>query len=182
MVTLNGLASVKTALAVIARSLGAVKFPPILLASRSPFNVSVLPVKSNVPGAPVVDPFKVMFPPVLVMSPSDIVNPAVNTKLFPAVIICSKALSKATSPATVRLVAVRVRAKSVRFKVVIDRSSLAKVVFPPIVKVVGAVTVAVFISNVPAPVRTRVVPDISKVPLVIVVAAGIVTVPLELVS
>ena len=65
----------------------------------------------------------------------------------------------------------------VRFRVVIDRFSLANVVLPPKVRVEGAVTVAVFRSKVPVPVKTRVVPDILKVPLVMVVAAGRVTVP-----
>ena len=64
-----------------------------------------------------------------------------------------------------------------KFKVSIDRFSLASVVLPPRVRVEGDVTVAVFKSKVPAPVRTRVVPVISKVPLVMVVAAGMVTVP-----
>ena len=105
------------------------------------------------------------------------VTPAVNVKSLPAVIIRSARSSMVTVLATVKFAAERVSAKSVRFKVVIDRFSLARVVLPPRVRVEGDVTVAAFKSKVPPPVKTKVDPVISKVPLVIVVAAGKVTVP-----
>ena len=63
-----------------------------------------------------------------------------------------------------------------------ERSSFCSVVLPPIVSVVGAVTVAAPRSKVPAPVRDSVEPVISKVPLATVVAAGMVIVPPVLVS
>ena len=64
-----------------------------------------------------------------------------------------------------------------RFSLVTERSWFCTVVFPPRVRVAGEVTVAVPRSKVPAPVRTRAVPVILKVPLVMVVAAGKVMVP-----
>jgi len=175
LVILKSAALVNVALAAKVKLVGAVKVVAAVVV-RLPLSTKVLPARFRVLPAPAV-PCKVIFPPLLVICPLVRATPAVNVKSLPAVMICSLVLSMVKTLATVRLEVESVKAKLVRFRVVMDRSSLARVVIPPRVKVFGDVTVAAAKLKVPVPVRTRVVPDISKVPLVIVVAAGRVTVP-----
>ena len=105
------------------------------------------------------------------------VTPLVKVRLFAPVIICSVEVLIVTRLFTERFAEESVKAESIRFKLVMDRSSFFKVELPPIVRVVGSVTLAVPKSKIPAPVRDKVVPDILNVPLAMVVAAGMVTVP-----
>ena len=79
---------VNVALAVTAKLAGGLKVV-ILVRSRLPFNVKVLPVAVKVPEVGV--PFKVIVPPLLVMAPSVRETAELNVKSLPAVSMPSSA-------------------------------------------------------------------------------------------
>ncbi len=160
----------------------AVKVAPEESKDPAPVNERMLPETSRVPPAIVVAAGMVTVPLVLDISPKLMIGAAVKIRLFPAVMICSSALSIVTALVTIRLVESRVKAKSKRFKVPMVTLPALNVVFPPNKRVpVVALNDAPETSRVPVPVRDRMLPETLKIPLSMVLAAGIVMVPPELV-
>ncbi len=170
---------VNVASAVNDKLVGAVK--PLPLVFRSPLRIRVLPPRFKVPLLAV--PHMVIFPPLLEISPLARLTLAIRVRSLPLVMIFSLELSIATEFVTVKSVEARFKARLLRSRVaMVTLAPASNVVLPPNKRVpVVAMKDAPDTSKVPAPVRESMLSEMSKVPLEMVVAAGIVMVPLSLV-
>ena len=174
VVILNAAVVVKVALTARDTLFGAVNVVAVVF--RLPFRTRVLPVKSNVPTLATPLLLRVILPPVLVICPAVITKVLVRIKSSAAVIICSLALSKVMALVTVRSVVFRVRARSFKFKVVIEMMPApVSVALAASCSVVGAAKAVP--DNVAFPFKISVLPVQVRVPPEMIVFAAKVTIP-----